>query len=82
LGIVSRHKHNWRAVAPVVEVKMPSKEEQALVYRVCPECGQGFMGIYADKLCPRRRHKFLEKGKILQFRSRIIGYSYINGWSV
>ena len=58
---------------------MPSKGEQALVYRVCPECGQGFMGIYADRLCPRCRHKSLEKGKMLQFRSGGIGYSYKNG---
>ena len=56
-------------MAPVVEVKMLSKEEQGLVYRACPECGQGFMGIYADRLCPRCRHKFLEKDKMLQLRS-------------
>jgi DNA-directed RNA polymerase subunit RPC12/RpoP len=72
LRIVSGYKHYWRFVAPVVEVKMPSKEEQALVYRVCPECGQGFTGLYADRLCPRCRHKFLEKDKMLQLRGGII----------
>jgi rubredoxin len=61
---------------------MPSKEEQGQVYRVCPECGQGFMGIYADRLCPRCRHKSVEKDKMLQFRSGIIGYSYKKGLSL
>jgi DNA-directed RNA polymerase subunit RPC12/RpoP len=65
-------------MAPVVEVKMPWKGNQDLVYRVCPECGQGFMGIYVDRLCPRCRHRFLEKDKMLQLQSSIIGDSCVN----
>jgi uncharacterized OB-fold protein len=57
---------------------MPSKEEQGLVYRVCPECGRGFMGLYTDRLCSRCRHKFSEKAKMLQLRGAIIGFSYMD----
>lgn len=57
---------------------MPSKAEQGPVYRVCPECGQGFLGLYADRLCPKCRHKFSEMDKILQLRSGIIGRSYMH----
>jgi hypothetical protein len=69
-------------VVPGVEVKMISKEEQGLTYRVCPECAQGFLGLYAERLCPRCRYKFLEKDKMPQLRSGIIGCSYINEWLV
>jgi hypothetical protein len=69
-------------LAPVVEVKMPSKEEQGLIYRVCPECAQGFMGLYADRLCPRCRFKFFEKDKMLQLWSGIFECSYINEWLI
>jgi ribosomal protein S27AE len=65
-------------MAPVVEVKMPWKEEHDLVYRVCPECGQVFMGLYVDRLCPKCRHKFLEKDKMLQLQNSIIGDSCVN----
>ena len=81
MRIVFRHKHYWRVVAPVVEVKMPSKKEKGLVYivyRVCPECGQGFMGLYADRLCPMCRHKILGKDKMLELRSGIIGDYYMD----
>jgi ribosomal protein S27AE len=65
-------------MASVVEVKMPYKEKQDLVYRVCPECGQGFMGLYVDRLCPKCRYKFLEKDKMLHWPSNIIGDSSVN----
>ena len=59
---------------------MSLKVGQGSVYRVCPECGQGFLGFYADRLCPRCKHKFSEKGKMLQLRSDMIGCSHTGEW--
>jgi hypothetical protein len=56
---------------------MAFKVEQGSVYRVCPECGQGFLGFYADRLCPRCKHKCSEKDKMLQLRSDIIECSHM-----
>ena len=57
---------------------MPYKEGENLVYRVCPECGQGFMGLYVDRLCPRCRHKCIEKDKVLQMLGGRIEDSGVN----
>lgn len=65
-------------MAPVAEVKMPWKEEHDLVYKVCPECSQVFMGPYVDRLCPKCRYKLLEKDKMLHWPSNIIGDSCVN----
>jgi pyruvate/2-oxoacid:ferredoxin oxidoreductase beta subunit len=64
-------------MAPVVEVKMFPKEEQILVHRVCPGCGQGFIGRYVERLCPKCRHKFLENDEMRQLQNAIIRDYYL-----
>lgn len=55
--------------------------EEGPKIRVCNECGQGYMGFYVDRLCPRCRHKFLEKDEVLQLQSNISGDSYVDSFT-
>ncbi len=59
---------------------MPSQREQAFLYRICPECGQGFMGVYVDRLCPKCSHRFFEKDSTFPGRNDVPSLPGLNEW--